>query len=67
MGNIFAESGLNPMNLQNTYEKSLKNSDEEYCKAVDNGTYTNFVQDKAGWGLCQWTFWSRKENLLKFA
>lgn len=67
MGNIFAESGLNPMNLQNTYEKSLKYSDEEYCKAVDNGTYTNFVQDKAGWGLCQWTFWSRKENLLKFA
>ena len=67
MGNIVAESGLNPMNLQNTYEKSLKYSDEEYCKAVDNGTYTNFVQDKAGWGLCQWTFWSRKENLLKFA
>lgn len=67
MGNIFAESGLNPMNLQNTYEESLKYSDEEYCKAVDNSTYTNFVQDKAGWGLCQWTFWSRKENLLKFA
>ncbi len=66
MGNLHAESGLRPENLQNTYEKSLGLSDTAYTQAVDNGTYTNFVQDKAGYGLAQWTYWSRKQNLLNF-
>lgn len=38
-----------------------------YTAAVDNGTYTNFVKDSAGYGLAQWTYWSRKEALLKYA
>jgi hypothetical protein len=67
MGNLYAESGLRSINLQNSYEKSLNMSDEEYTAAVDNGTYTNFVKDKAGYGLAQWTYWSRKQNLLNFA
>lgn len=67
MGNLYAESGLNSKNLQNTYEKSLGLSDAEYTAAVDNGSYTNFVKDKAGYGLAQWTYWSRKQNLLDFA
>lgn len=67
MGNLMAESGLRANNLQNTYEKKLGMSDEEYTKAVDNGSYTNFVRDSAGYGLSQWTYWSRKENLLKYA
>lgn len=67
MGNLFAESGLNPRNLQNSYEKSLAMNDNAYVAAVDNGTYTNFVHDKAGFGLAQWTYWSRKQNLLNFA
>lgn len=67
MGNLFAESGLKPTNLQNTYEKKLGFTDDSYTKAVDNGTYGNFVRDSAGYGLAQWTFWSRKENLLNFA
>ncbi len=66
MGNLHAESGLRPENLQNTYEKSLGLSDTAYTQAVDNGTYTNFVKDKAGYGLAQWTYWSRKQNLLDF-
>ena len=48
MGNLQAESGLRPDNLQNSYEKKLGMTDEEYTAAVDNGSYTNFVQDKAG-------------------
>ena len=60
MGNLFAESALNPKNLQNTYEKSLKLTDAEYTKKVDDGSYTNFIKDKAGYGLAQWTYWSRK-------
>ena len=67
MGNMYAESALNPKNLQQTYEKSLGYSDENYTNAVDNGSYTNFVRDCAGYGLCQWTFWTRKEALLAFA
>lgn len=67
MGNLKAESNLRPDNLQNTYEKRLDLSDAEYTKAVDDGSYDNFVKDSAGYGLAQWTFWSRKEALLKFA
>lgn len=66
MANLYAESGLNPINLQNTFEKKLGMSDQEYCDAVDNGTYTNFIYDGAGWGLAQWTFWSRKEKFLQY-
>ena len=66
MGNLFAESGLNPRNLQNSYENVLGMNDNAYVAAVDNGTYTNFVQDKAGFGLAQWTFWTRKQALLDF-
>jgi hypothetical protein len=67
MGNLFAESGLNPKNLQNTYEKSLGYIDEAYTTAVDSGKYTNFVKDSAGYGLAQWTYWSRKQGLLEAA
>ena len=67
MGNLFAESGLNPHNLQNSYESVLGMNDNAYVTAVDNGTYKNFVRDKAGFGLAQWTYWSRKQALLDFA
>ena len=66
MGNLDAESALQPNNLQNSYNTSLGLSDEEYTKRVDNGTYTNFVYDSAGYGLAQWTYWSRKQNLLNY-
>lgn len=67
IGNLYAESALNPKNLQQTYEKSLGYSDESYTQAVDNGSYKNFVRDCAGYGLAQWTFWTRKQALLAFA
>lgn len=67
MGNLYAESGLKSTNLQNTYEKSLGFTDDSYTAAVDNGSYTNFVHDSAGYGLAQWTYYSRKQNLLNYA
>jgi len=67
LGNIFAESGLNPKNLQNTFEKKFGMTDQQYTDAVDNGTYTNFVHDGAGYGLFQLTYWSRKQNYLNLA
>ena len=30
---------------------------------MDNGKYTNFIYDKAGYGLAQWTYWSLKKQL----
>lgn len=67
MGNLYAESALSPINLQGTYEKKLGYTDASYTAAVDNGSYTNFIKDAAGYGLAQWTYWSRKQNLLNFA
>lgn len=67
IGNLDAESGLKPKNLQNSYEKKLGYTDDSYTAAVDNGSYGNFVKDSAGYGLAQWTYWSRKENMLTFA
>ena len=67
MGNLYAESGLRSNNLQNSYEKALGMTDEQYTALVDNGSYTNFVQDKAGYGLVQWTYSTRKLALLNHA
>ena len=67
MGNLYAESALVPINLQQTYEKSLGYTDASYTAAVDNGSYSNFVKDSAGYGLAQWTYWSRKQGLLDYA
>lgn len=66
MGNLYAESGLKACNLQNTYEKKLGMSDAEYTVAVDTGVYTNFVNDSAGYGLAQWTYWSLKRDMLAY-
>lgn len=51
MGNLYAESGLKPDNLQNTCEKKLGLSDADYTAQVDAGIYQDFVHDSAGYGL----------------
>lgn len=68
MANIQAESAYKANNLQNTYNAKLGYTDEQYTQAVDNGEYAadQFTNDKAGYGLCQWTFWSRKRQLYNF-
>ena len=66
-GNLEKESGLRSNNLQNGYEQSLNHTDASYTRAVDDGSYTNFVNDKAGYGLAQWTFHTRKQALLDYA
>ena len=67
MGNLYAESGLIANNLQNTFEKKFGMDDDEYTAAVDSGKYNNFVKDGAGYGIAQWTYYSRKDSLLKYA
>lgn len=67
MGNLYAESALRPNNLQNSFERKLKMTDKGYTAVVNSGTYTNFVNDGAGYGLAQWTYHTRKKALLKYA
>lgn len=67
MANLYAESGFMPNNLQNSCAKRMGVTDEQYTFAVNNGSYTNFVHDSCGYGLCQWTYWSRKQGLLDYA
>lgn len=75
MGNIYAESGFKTNNLENSYESKLGYTDETYTKAINDGLYTReqFISDHnnkncgAGYGLAQWTYYSRKAGLYDFA
>ena len=60
MGNIANESGFDSRKAEGQYGNS-------YTESVDNGTYTNFIEDKIGYGLCQWTDSGRKGRLYKYA
>ena len=62
-GNMMAESGMK----SNIAQRGMtKLSDTEYTTAADMGTI-DFVNDGVGYGLCQWTYKTRKANLLAFA
>lgn len=66
MGNLYSEGVYKPSNLQDTYEPILGMSDEEYTNAVNSGTYKNFIDDGAGYGLAGWTFPARKKGLYEY-
>lgn len=63
MGNMQAESGMK----SNIVQRGMTAlSDGEYTRRADAGE-PDFIRDGAGYGLCQWTYWSRKQALLRFA
>lgn len=68
LGNLNAESGLKANNLQNSYERSLGVTDETYTSTIDSRKYSKeqFYNDKAGYGLAQWTFWTRKKAMYEY-
>ena len=84
MGNLQAESGFAPNNLENAANNKSGYTDAEFTSAVDNGTisraqfisssefslytYTNSTGTyyTYGYGLAQWTFYSRKAALYDF-
>lgn len=66
MGNMQAESTLKA----NIAQRGMTElSDEEYTRQVDSHpvAQAKFVHDSVGYGLCQWTYWSRKQALFNFA
>ena len=69
VGNLYAESALKASNLQNNGNSRLGMSDEEFTAAMDAGVYGDdtFIHDGYGYGLAQWTYYSRKAALLAFA
>ena len=68
MGNLYDESHFKSNNLQNSYNKKFNLTDEEYTAIVNNKVYSrdSFSTDKAGYGLAQWTYWSRKQTLYDY-
>lgn len=78
MGNLDAESGLNPKNLENLCERRLKDAgksyctDESYTAAVDGGKISReeFLHPlpgkQYGYGLAQWTSAGRKAGLYDY-
>lgn len=69
MGNLMAESGLNPENLTSNGNKALGMTDQEYTDAVNGGKYTadQFIHDGYAYGLAQWCYYTRKAHLLNRA
>lgn len=61
-GNMRAESS----GKANIAQRGMtKLSDDQYTAAADGGLI-DFVNDKVGYGLCQWTYYTRKAGLLAF-
>lgn len=69
VGNLKAESNLHANNLQNNGNTKLGMTDTEFTAAFDAGLYGDdtFIHDGYGYGLAQWTYYSRKAALLAYA
>ncbi len=68
MGNIKCESAFRPNNLQGAYETKFNLNDDQYTAKVNSGEISkkSFYDDHAGYGLAQWTYWSRKKALYDY-
>ena len=64
MGNLYAESGIIPYRLQGDFTSGYSRS-ISYTNNVNAGIYTEtqFVNDSKGYGLAQWTYYTRKQAL----
>lgn len=64
MGNMEAESNCESMRLQGDFTADRRLSREYADKVNSAAKGFDFIYDSKGWGLCQWTYNSRKLNLL---
>lgn len=63
MGNLMAESSM----IASIAQRGMTNlSDKAYTNKYDSQPETCY-RDGVGYGLAQWTFWSRKQALFEFA
>lgn len=68
IGNLRAESGMVACRLQGDYQAGYQTS-KNYAARVDSGAMSReeFSNDSKGWGICQWTWHTRKMALYDFA
>ena len=66
MGNLQAESGMQSVIYEDSYKSQIGLTDQEYVDYVNSGQYSeyDFVYDAVGFGLAQWTYYTRKQALL---
>lgn len=64
MGNFRDESNNESVRVEGDFSDN-RSASKAYMLNVDSGTMSKqtFCFDARGWGLAQWTFWSRKEGL----
>lgn len=64
MGNLQAESGIIPFRLQGDFSTNYYKS-INYTNNVDSGAISRdeFIHDAQGYGLAQWTYYTRKDAL----
>ena len=72
LGNLQGEtSDFDPMSVETQYLNRYGLTDAEYTRRADAGEKIHgdyyFTHDSAGYGIVQWTYWSRKKGLLDFA
>lgn len=67
LGNWECESNCEPCRVQGDFTQGREKS-RKYASNVDNGITTDyaFARDALGWGLAQWTYYTRKAALLEF-
>ena len=65
MGNLFAESSLNPICANGVKKLGLTNA--QYTAITDEGKNDNFITDGIAYGLVQWCYKTRKKGLLERA
>ena len=62
-GNMMCESNM----TANIAQRGMTTlTDAEYTAAADSGAI-DFAHDAVGYGLCQWTYFTRKQRLLEYA
>lgn len=66
MGNLKAESGIESVIYDNSCKSQIGLTDQEYVDQVNNGIYPEilFIYDGVGFGLAQWSYYTRKQALM---
>lgn len=73
MGNLMAESALSTTNVEDSFENRV-GSNQSYTDRVNSGEINEYEftypfgkgNGSFGYGLAQWTYWSRRQNLYKY-
>ena len=68
MGNLFAESSMNPLCMTGRNKKNYTSA-RQYADMVNSGTLSkdSFIRDGIAFGLVQWCFYTRKAGFYDYA